>query len=164
MLFRDGDILKDMCKKVLTELGLHIEEGKIGREDLVFIYNECDYLIEVKGSKSSASKGNIRQLNSHIAEYENEKEKKVKGILLINPWRENPIEERNIKDKQNFPDEIMTLVNLSNITLMNTQQLFVAYCDNLEGKFNLNEFMKKIDDSNGIMEGYNDIQKYKITK
>ena len=98
---------------------------------------------------------------SHIAEYKNENEVEPKGILLINPWRKLPIEERNTNDKPNFPNEIMTLVNISNITLITTQQLFVAYCDNLEGKFNLDEFIQKIDSTNGVLEGYEDIERFK---
>ena len=45
---------------------------------------------------------------------------------------------------------------------MTTQQLFVAYCDNLEGKFDLEEFIQKIESTNGILEGYDDIEKYKV--
>lgn len=157
-----GDFLTDVCKEVLISLGLKFTEVEIGREDLVFIHNEKHYVIEVKGSTKSASKENVRQLSSHLTEYKNDKEIEPKGILLINTWRELPIKERNTNDKPNFPENIMNLVNLNNILLMTTQQLFVAYCDNLEVKFDLDEFIKKIDETKGVLEGYDDIQKYRI--
>ena len=162
LLNLDGNILSEVCKEVLEFLGLKIHGVDLGREDLVFIYNSSYYLIEVKGSIKSASKENVSQLSSHLTEFKNENEVEPKGILLINAWRKLPLEERNTKEKPIFPHSIMNLVSLTNIALITTQQLFVAYCDNLEGKFNLIEFMKKIDDSNGILVGYNNIQKYKL--
>jgi len=161
LLYRDGKILEDVVKKVFIDLGIETQLGKEAREDLVFVVKEKHYLVEVKGAEKSASKKHIKQLVSHIAEYKNENEVEPKGILLINPWRKLPIEERNTNDKPNFPNEIMTLVNISNITLITTQQLFVAYCDNLEGKFNLDEFIQKIDSTNGVLEGYEDIERFK---
>lgn len=162
LLNLDGNILSEVCKEVLELLGLKIHGVDLGREDLVFIHNSRFYVIEVKGSIKSASKENVRQLSSHLTEFKNEKEVEPKGILLINAWRELPLEERDTKDKPIFPHSIMNLVTLTNISLITTQQLFVAYCDNLEGKFDLEEFMKKIDSASGVMDGYNDIEKYKV--
>lgn len=162
LLYRGDDILTNVCKEVLNELSIDAIDGKIGREDLIFVYNKKHYMLEVKGLTKSASKKNISQLNSHAIQYTYDNEVEVKKILLINAWRELPLEERNTKDKPIFPNEIMNLVNLSNITLITTQQLFVMYCDNLEGKFDLKEFMKEIDSTKGILEGYDHIEEYKI--
>ena len=84
LLYYDGDLLKVVCKEVLIEIGIKTEDGKQGREDLVFIHNDEHFLIEVKGTEKSASKTHIRQLNSHVTEYRDENEVSVKGILLSN--------------------------------------------------------------------------------
>jgi len=162
LLFRDGKILEEVVKTVLIELGLEVKIGKNGREDLVFIFNGDHYIIEVKGCEKSASKKNVKQIASHVIEYTDEEDNEPKGILIINAWRKLPLEDRNTNDKSVFPGEIMKLVKLSKIVLITTQQLFVAYCDKLEGKFDLDEFMKKIDETNGILKGYDDIEKYKL--
>ena len=151
-----------MSKEVLNEFGLKVEDGKQGREDLVFSFNDENFLLEVKGIEKSASKSNVRQLNGHLTEYKNEHEVEVKGILLVNAWRKLPIEERETKEKPIFPDEIMTLVNLTGVVLMTTQQLFVAYCEYLEGKFNLDTFVKTSKSTSGVMIGFEDTFKYKL--
>ena len=162
LLFFDGDILHDVCREVLNELGIDVEDGKIGREDLVYIHDEIHFVIEVKGAEKSTNKKHIKQLGSHITEYKNEYEVEPKGVLLINPWRKLPLENRNTNDKPNFPHEIMKLVELSKFTLLTTQQLFVAYCEKLDDTFKKEEFLNKVSSTVGIMEGYNDIEKYKI--
>ncbi|HRK00934.1 MAG TPA: hypothetical protein PL089_15090 [Ignavibacteria bacterium] len=163
LLFRDGKILEEVTKEVLIELGLEIKDGTAGKEDLKFVCNEKHYLLEVKGSNSSCQKNkHVGQIKNHISEYETEIEGKVKGILIMNAWRELPIEERDTNDTKIFPQESVKVAEISDIVLMTTQQLFVMYCDNLEGKFDLKEFMNKIDSTKGVLEGYDHIEEYKI--
>lgn len=153
--------MKDVCKDVLNEVGIKAKDGKKAREDLVFIRNNEHFLIEVKGCEKSANKSHVKQVESHKKEYTDENEIVVKGILLINAWRRLPLEERNTADRPIFPNEIMKLVNLYKICLMTTQQLFVIYCKQLEGNFDLNTFIEKLKNSNGRFEGFNNINSYK---
>ncbi|MBK8981812.1 MAG: hypothetical protein IPM38_05675 [Ignavibacteria bacterium] len=44
---------------------------------------------------------------------------------------------------------------------MTTQQLFVAYCEHLDGIFVLENFINKILYANGVVGGYENIEKYK---
>jgi hypothetical protein len=164
LLYHDGELLKEVCKEVLTELGLNIQDGKQGREDLIFVFRDKHYLIEVKGCEKSTNKGHIKQVGSHKTEYKHDNEEDVKGILLINAWRKLPLEDRNTNDKLIFPNEIMKLVKLSNIALMTTQQLFAAYCQNLEENFELNAFVENLKNTSGIMKGYNNIELYQEIK
>lgn len=161
LLYKNGDLLKEISKEVLNDLGTNAEDGKQGREDLVFIHNDDHYLIEVKGTEKSASKTHVRQLTGHLTEYQNENEVKPKGILLINAWRKIPLEERGTGDKPIFPDDIMKLVNLSGVALMTTQQLFVMCCARLEGKFDLKAFVELLKNTQGILGGYDNIEMYK---
>jgi hypothetical protein len=162
LMYYDGDLLCDVCMEVMKEMGIDVLYGKHLREDLVFVYGNEHFVIEVKGAEKSATKTHIRQLNSHTTEYANENEVLAKGILIINAWRKLPIEERNTADKPIFPNEIMNLVNISKISLITSQQLFVAYCKNLEGNFRLEEFMGKISHSNGQLEGYDNYDEYRM--
>lgn len=161
LLYQKGDLLKNVCKQVLNDLGINAMDGEPGREDLYFIYNNEHYLIEVKGSNKSANKDNVKQIIGHKAEYTKDKEVNVKWILVINAWRTLPIEERETKDKTIFPNEIKKLVVLSDITLITSQQLFVAYCENLEGTFDLKSFVEEIKKTKGKIDLFNNIKKYK---
>ena len=55
----------------------------------------------------------------------------------------------------------MNLVDLANDALITTQQLFVMYCKHLEGKFDVNDFIEKLNKTNGVFVGYEDISAYK---
>lgn len=163
LLYRAGKILEDVTKEVLRELGIEARDGTIGKEDTQFIYDEKHYISEIKGSIGSCQKNNhVGQLKNHMSEYETDNIVKVKGILIMNAWRELPLEDRDKTDTKVFPQESVNVAIISNIVLMTTQQLFVAYCDNLEGKFNLEEFISKVDSTSGILVGYADISEYKI--
>ncbi len=161
LLFRDGMVLQNVVKDVLNYLGLNSNDGTQGREDIIFIYNKNHFVIEVKGSKKSASYDNIKQLHSHMVQYEEDEQEKSKGILIINAWRELPIENRNTPDTLIFPTQIDKSVKIWGIALLTTQQLFVAYCQKLENKFNTEEFVKKLFNTVGAFDGLNNISDYK---
>jgi len=163
LLYFDGDLLQEVCKEVLQFLGIAVENGKQGREDLVFIHEGDHFLIEVKGCEKSANKGHVKQVSSHVTEYRHENEVEVKGILLINAWRKLSLEERDTKDKPIFPNEIMKLVELSKITLLTTQQLFIAYCDQLNGEFNFVSFIGELSERVGKFIDYDGLSKYRVS-
>lgn len=163
LLYLDGDLLHKVCKEVLQFLGIEAENGKQGREDLVFILSGDHYLVEVKGCENSASKKHIGQLRNHKVEYENENSVKTKCILLINAWRKFSLEERNTPDRLIFPNDVMNLVDsLSDVILMTTQQLFFAYCKKLSGEFDFVHFTKLLKDSVGLFPGYDNFSNYKV--
>ena len=162
LLYNDGDLLHEVCKEVLQFLGVNAENGKQEREDLFFIKDGNHYLVEVKGCEKSANKGHVKQVNSHVTEYSDEKEVKVKGILLINAWRKFPLEDRDTPDHPIFPDEIMKSVKLYNICLATPQQLFVMYCKKLDNKFDLSSLINEINSDNYRLQGFTDLTEYKL--
>jgi len=161
LLYRDGRILEEVVKEVLKSLGIIVNSNS-GNADLSFLFAKNHYVSEIKGCEGSCLKKFVGQLKNHISEYETANEVNVKGILIINAWRKLPLEKRDKEDTKIFPIESVNVARISNIVLITTQQLFVAYCDKLKGEFDLKEFIKKIDDTKGILEGYNDIEKYKV--
>lgn len=161
LLSRDGIVLQNTVRDVLRELGLDAKDGAQGEEDLTFVENEVHFVAEVKGLKKSAAESHVAELHKHRGTYEAANGVKAKAVLIVNPWRELPLEERNTSSERNFPDNVLKKANLFEVALLTTQQLFVAYCQMLDGKFNKDEFIEKLLKTNGVFEGLNEIEKYK---
>lgn len=162
LLYRDGKILQDTVKEVLIELGIEAEDGPDGREDITFIYGDKHFVIEVKGLTKSAGEKHMSQLNSKKVQYEEDNKVKAKGVLLVNAWRKVPLEKRGTNDKPIFPDQMMELANIWEIALMTTQQLFVMYCKNLEGNFDVDSFIENVYKTIGVYNEYAVYTEYKI--
>ncbi len=164
LLFRDGIVLQRIVKDVLMLLGIAAEDGPDGREDVTFVHGSKHFVLEVKGLTKSAGEKDVTQLHSKKVQYESEKRVEAKGILIVNAWRTFPLEERNSPDKPVFPDQMMAITRIWKVALVTTQQLFVAYCQRIEGNFNLEEFVEKLSTSVGPLSNYEDIAKYKGAK
>lgn len=131
-------------KDVLIELGLDAQDGKDVREDIILVHNGSHFVFEVKGLTKSAGEKDINQLQAKKMQYEQENKVKAKGVLIVNAWRELPLEDRNTPDHPIFPNQMMVMTNIWEFCLMTTQQLFVLYCMKLEKVFKLNEFLLKL--------------------
>jgi len=162
LLFRDGIKLQNTVKNILNDLGIPAKDGKMGREDIIFELGDKPFVSEVKGLKKSAAERHLNQLHSKKGQYEFELKKKTKGVLIVNAWREFPIEERGGNDHQIFPDQINKVTEMWEFALLTTQQLFVAYCNNLEGKFDKENFINDLFKTVGVFSGLDDIDEYKL--
>lgn len=162
LLFRDGIKLQSTVKDVLNEIGISARDGKMGREDVIFELDDKTFVSEVKGLKKSAAERHLNQLNSKKSQYEFELKKKTKGILIVNAWRELPLENRDSNDNPIFPDQMMDVTKMWEFSLLTTQQLFVAYCKHLEGNFKRDEFISKLYETIGRFAGLKEIENYKI--
>lgn len=162
LLFRDGIKLQNTVKNILNELGIPAKDGKMGREDVIFELGNKSFVSEVKGLKKSAAERHLNQLNSKKGQYEFEIKKKTKGVLIVNAWRDLPIENRGSNDHPIFPDQISSVTKMWEFALLTTQQLFVAYCKKLDGKFDNENFINELFDTVGVFSGLDDIDKYKL--
>ncbi len=162
LLCRHGMLLQDAVRSVFRLLGLGAENGPEGQEDLRFVENQNHFVVEVKGLKKSAAESHVAELHKHRSAYEATNGVKAKAVLILNPWRELPLEERDTSSQRNFPDNVLKKANLFEVALLTTQQLFVAYCQMLEGKFDKDEFIQKLMKTNGVFEGLDEIEKYKV--
>ena len=162
LLFRDGIKLQNTVKNILNELGISAKDGKMGREDIIFELGDKSFVSEVKGLKKSAAERHLNQLNSKKGQYEFEFKRKTKGVLIVNAWRELPIENRGGNDHPIFPDQINEVTKMWEFALLTTQQLFVAYCKDLEGKFDKENFINDLFKTVGVFNGLDDIDEYKL--
>jgi len=154
LLFGDGKNLEKAVIEVLNEVGYDPNPGLIGQEDLTFHYGGKHFLAEVKGSTSSASEGHIKQLKAKQTRFEENTKLQVKGILIINPWRQY---EPGLREKEGgafFPDAMMPLVDIWKFCLMTSVQLFVIYQMHLQGKLDRDKLSEGIYKTVGPLKGY----------
>lgn len=151
LLYSDGSDLEDIFKKCLIELGGKVEPAKYSNEEYCFIYKGLECPVEAKGVSKSISLSHLRQLIDYMLKYEEESGNKCKGLLLGNSWKNTPIEERNTKEKPNFPDNVIERAKDMNIALIDSIDFFHAYCKFIEDKKIGNLILDKIIESSGLV-------------
>ena len=139
---------------MLEEIGFNPIEGPIGKHDIVFNYKDKKLLAEIKGSTSSASESHIKQLHAKKTEYESKEKKKVKSILIINPWRQYEPDERENKDRTIYPDALLSLVKIWEISMLTTMQLLEIYNLYLKKKLNKAKLTDTLFNTIGPVIGY----------
>lgn len=154
LLIGDGKALEKVVNQVLKEIGFNPIEGPVGKHDIIFSYEDKKFLAETKGSTSSTSEKNIKQLQAKKTEYEAQEKEKVKGTLIINPWRQYLPDERENKDRTIYPDALMSLVNIWEISMLTTMQLLEIYKLHLEKKLDKKKLAETWFNTVGPVKGY----------
>ena len=161
LLFGKHDILHETVFSVLNEMELTPKMGPKDGFDIEFSCNKNEFVCEVKGRDKSIKKKDIRQLADWKDQTESEKEVKIKGLLIANPWRELSLEERDTKDKPNFPESFNKLVELKELCLVTTAQIFAIYCKWKENPNSINiiKIMDEMHSTTGFYDKYTDLKK-----
>jgi len=154
LLSGTGKNLENAIEKVLSEIGYNPIPGPAGQEDFTFEHDGKHFLLEVKGVTSSANEGHIKQLHAKQSQFINEHKIDIKGVLIINPWRQYEPSQRHNKDRVVFPEPMMDLVKIYRFCLMTTLQLLAIYRLHLEHKLDLDQFSKDMDNTIGPLKGY----------
>lgn len=126
LLTSSGDILEDIVKQVLDELGFLILETERGRSDIIAKYNEYDVVAEVKGLTKSAGERNAAQLEKWASIFYDKNDRKAKAMLIVNGYCDLPIDERT---ESVFPDQMISYSIAREHCLLSTTQLFCLFID-----------------------------------
>lgn len=158
LLFADGKPLEDIVKFVFNDLGCKMVDNICkNRVDLVFGHKNKTFVCEIKGKKSSAAEKDVRQLKTWVSECENEQEKDMKGLLIVNTFKELPLKNR----KENpFPFADGSVVQKNNFCLITTLQLLCLYIDCKNNPNKIDKVINEIYDCTGVYEKYKDWEKY----
>lgn len=133
VLFLSGDDLVKIVKRILYEmLSIKITDEDVKKEDLFFILDNINILVEVKGVNQPFKRENISQITRHIKDYAEKNKifgedvkKKCKGLLIINPYISNKFEDR-IK-KEFYSKEVISDAKYDNICTLDTFTLLSLY-------------------------------------
>jgi hypothetical protein len=115
-----GKSLELVVKRVFEEIGFTVKEGKVGRDDLILGYNGKVAVAEIKGLTKSASEKNAAQLEKWVMEYLTENSIHPKGFLIINPYNNLPLKDR---DREDFPHQMLQFSEHREHCLITTIQL-----------------------------------------
>lgn len=134
-----GDELEFQVEEVFKELGFEIIGKEPGREDLIVKYKDKIAVIEIKGVNKSAAERHAAQLEKWSASYFSANEIKPKPILIVNSFKETPLDERN---EPSFPNQMLPYSIQREHCLLTSLQLLGFYYkveENPELKDNLIE-------------------------
>ncbi|SCE71632.1 hypothetical protein GA0070558_103290 [Micromonospora haikouensis] len=117
-----GRSLELEVRSVLELLGGSVTEPEPGRDDWQVSFPEGTAVVEVKGVSKSAAEKHAAQLEKWVSGAFEESGVKPKGILIVNTWRELPLDERTGAD---FPDQMLPYCIGREHCLVTGLQLFV---------------------------------------
>jgi hypothetical protein len=149
LLYESGNSLEDTVYDALELIGATVDRTEKYQDDGLFTDPfDRKYTLEIKGIVKSAARSHIRQLEDWKEKAEVDNGWKGKGLLIVNAFRELPLQERRVP----FPVDCVEKAEFEKICLLTTTQLFKALQTFQEGKLDRKEFWDAIYNSNGICD------------
>ncbi|ROS38409.1 hypothetical protein [Amycolatopsis thermoflava] len=149
-----GNALEIQAQKAFEALGFEVQESKPGRSDLRMRYDETAIVAEVKGVKKSATEGHAAQLEKWVAEEISAGRGQPKAILIVNAWREKPLDERS---DPVFPDQMLPYSEARGHCLVSGLQLLNMARIALEQPEERAALARKLLNTVGVMQGHADL-------
>lgn len=149
----DGDVLEKQAQRVFVELGFDVASGAKGRDDVILKFGEDVAVVEVKGLGKSAAEKNAAQLEKWVVGYYDENQIDPKGILLINAFKDTPLNERN---SAAFPHQMLRFCERREHCLMTGLQLLGMYLDIKAYPEKKQELVRSLLETVGVYQGYSD--------
>jgi len=141
----DGKTLEDAVEYVFQDMGFETICPENNRDDLVIKSENNIAVIEIKGLTKSAAEKNAAQLQKWVSNYHVENNFNPKGILVVNTFKNEIIENRT---KVDFPEQMLPYANQMNLCLISGLQLLCIYLDfkskNLKKKKVIELFFKTV--------------------
>ncbi len=121
-------------------------------DEFIIEIGSKEALIEVKGNIRSVTKDDVAQLVADLMEHLKTTGHEIKGVLIGNGWRLEPLEHRDTRNKPIFSRDAIRVAENHNIGLLSTTELFKAYCQILEDPTCKKEILNKIISGTGILK------------
>lgn len=133
ILYTNGAELVQVVFKILEQLLSYdlsefVDEGK---EDFLVVKEDCTFIGEIKGVTSNVKNEHVSQVEIHYQRYidklnDENKSENVKQILIINPFRTKPLNEReSVHDQQIKLAERNGCLIIETVTLLKIFEKFV---------------------------------------
>lgn len=157
LLTSSGNVLEEIVKQVLAELGFTLLEAEKGRSDIVAKYGEDAIVAEVKGVTKSAAEKHAAQLEKWVAQYIEENEVSPKGILIVNGFCDTQLNER-LEDV--FPQQMLKYCVARGHVLLTSTQLLCLYIEVSKNPTCKEERIAELLSCVGKYERYREIKDY----
>jgi len=149
LLYGTGNQLEEKIEFIFRQFGYEVKKPKGNRDDLIIKYKHDVCVVEVKGVTKSAAEKHSAQLQKWVSNYHVENNHNPKGLLLINTYKDTPINKRREDD---FPNQMMKYVKQMDHALLTTAQLFSIYLDFEQKKISLMQIHNLIHSTIGQIE------------
>jgi hypothetical protein len=151
-----GRALELEVRNVLELLGGTVTEPDPGRDDWKVAFPEAKAVVEVKGVSKSGAEKHAAQLEKWVSSEFEQTSEAPKGILVVNTWRETPLDERT---KEDFPDQMLGYSKSRKHCLVTGLQMFVLREEVENNPERAAFWRKKLLQTSGIMTGAKDWRK-----
>ena len=154
VLFETGEALVivvfEILEKMLKyDLSSFVDEKD---EDFRIIFNDVTFIGEIKGITSNVKSENVSQLDVHCQTYidsldEEGKSENIKGILIINPLRNKPLNQRdNVHEKQ------IQLAKRNGSLIVTTDVLLNLFAAYLESHISTEKIIELLKNKIGLLQ------------
>ncbi|MFC5266264.1 hypothetical protein ACFPJ1_29470 [Kribbella qitaiheensis] len=148
-----GASLERRVREAFELVGFTFEQVDPGRSDLKGEYQGRRVVVEVKGLSKSAAEKNAAQLEKWVSE-ELAEEREVKGVLVVNTWRELPVASRTEAD---FPNQMLKYCEQRGHCLLTGLQLLSMVRACLDSPDRKSEIASLVLDTVGPVENWSDL-------
>ncbi len=155
-----GSTLEEQAKKAFSEIGFRVQDGPPGRTDIKLEWEGRQAVAEVKGVGKSATEGNAAQLEKWISEERIAGTQNPKGILVVNAWRNEALEER----REAFPHQMLKFSERREHCLLTGFQLLAMARACREEPSRKSEVARSIMENTGVMPGWSSVSSVFLTQ
>jgi hypothetical protein len=142
LLYETGNNLERIVLEVFKDIGFEIMRlSKECYADFEFsLSQDLTAVCEIKGLLGSANVQDLRQLLQYFIEQRDIEQRNVKGIFIVNHFRETK------PDKRGAPltKDALELINKHNFKVVTTVEIYNFLTENLDEKVSKHEFIKEL--------------------
>ena len=148
-----GKEIEDQVKQILEDMGFVLMEGLQDEEGSIFKCNDRTAVITVKGVPGSAIEKHAIQLEKSIIEYYSSHEVMPKGILVVNVYKDTPLNDRK---ESPFPSRLISYSEKRDHCLITGLQLLGLYLDCKDNPDKKAQVIASIFSTSGVFGYYQD--------
>ena len=152
-----GEVLEDIVKKVLSEMGFVLECTEKGRSDIIAKFDEQPIVAEIKGVTKSAAEKHGAQLEKWVSQYFADTGIMPKSLLIVNGFCDIPLEKRT---EDIFPHQMLQYCEARGHTLISTIQLLCLYIDIKTNPECLDDRISELLNHTGVYNRYTNLNDY----
>lgn len=154
LISSSGDTLEERVRLALIDLGISAEPGPTSLDDLVLSFDGQAGIAEVKGVGGSAALSHASQLERWLSERQLAGEENVKGFLIVNAFRNQPLSART---DPIFPSNVVSYSTARGHCLLSTAQLYSMVLEAREQPERREQIARLLWTTTGLLPGYNDL-------
>jgi hypothetical protein len=147
-----GKALENEIKSLLEEIGFEVLEAEDSREDLIVKFGDEFAVVEIKGVNGSSAEKHSAQLEKWVATYYERTDKRPKGILIINGYKETEIKNR---PAEVFPHQMLKYATQREHCLITTTQLIGLYYRIKSNESVRKDLIETLFKTNGVYPNFN---------